>query len=104
MLFTQLSCLCYCKDTKLKAIHNGADLRGADLYVVYATAKILNWKQFTTCIQNSVPVPRCLCYCKDTKLKAIHNYSAPPQTFQPVVYATAKILNWKQFTTKMIIW
>ena len=37
-----MGCLCYCKDTKLKAIHNGAEVFDAVNYVVYATAKILN--------------------------------------------------------------
>ena len=35
----------------------------------------------------------CLCYCKDTKLKAIHNHVCIFQLRRVVVYATAKILN-----------
>ena len=69
--------------------------------VVTATAKILNWKQFTTQDQNILTEPSCYCYCKDTKLKAIHN-SVPRKTVSSrVVTATAKILNWKQFTTEL---
>ena len=41
----------------------------------------------------------CLCKCKDTKLKAIHNDVNQVWNEQQVVYANAKILNWKQFTT-----
>ena len=35
----------------------------------------------------------CLCYCKDTKLKAIHNMPKVQSLMEIVVYATAKILN-----------
>ena len=68
--------------------------------VVFATAKILIWKQFTT---EKVVCPNhtsCVCNCKDTNLKAIHN-NYPLKVFElTVVFATAKILIWKQFTTK----
>ena len=37
-----LSCLCKCKDTKLKAIHNNTNLKKQMTMVVYANAKILN--------------------------------------------------------------
>ena len=67
--------------------------------VVYANAKILNWKQFTTKGQFKYYVTRCLCKCKDTKLKAIHNKWNEITNAITVVYANAKILNWKQFTT-----
>ena len=92
-------CLCYCKDTKLKAIHNQSELSGWTVSVVYATAKILNWKQFTTHTVFFAKIFCCLCYCKDTKLKAIHNWILICNSIKIVVYATAKILNWKQFTT-----
>ena len=144
-------CVCNCKDTNLKAIHNGGIRREWRLYVVFATAKILIWKQFTTAarslnlyrgcvcnckdtnlkaIHNSIPIPcrafqgcvcnckdtnlkaihnsklcsnshrwGCVCNCKDTNLKAIHNTSSSISLFASVVFATAKILIWKQFTT-----
>ena len=94
-----LGCLCYCKDTKLKAIHNKKMIVNKKQFVVYATAKILNWKQFTTLKIKRVDKYCCLCYCKDTKLKAIHNSKSLQMLRSYVVYATAKILNWKQFTT-----
>ena len=83
----------------MKAIHNN----GGDCFlcriVVYANAKILNWKQFTTITNWPSEFFGCLCKCKDTKLKAIHNERLLYNNNQYVVYANAKILNWKQFTT-----
>ena len=43
----------------------------------------------------------CFCKCKDTKLKAIHNRNIEEIERQEVVFANAKILNWKQFTTNL---
>ena len=43
-----MSCFCKCKDTKLKAIHNLQSTSIHRAIVVFANAKILNWKQFTT--------------------------------------------------------
>ena len=34
----------------------------------------------------------CVCNCKDTNLKAIHNYDYVQSTDEVVVFATAKIL------------
>ena len=118
-------CLCQCKDTNLKAIHNWKNLSVDFLVVVYANAKIQIWKQFTTqnvrvrleaavvyanakiqiwkqfTTQISVsPIPTCcLCQCKDTNLKAIHNMKPYLKNTSRVVYANAKIQIWKQFTT-----
>ena len=36
-----LGCVCNCKDTNLKAIHNAVSLTRIDKSVVFATAKIL---------------------------------------------------------------
>ena len=69
--------------------------------VVYANAKILNWKQFTTMTKEFDAFISCLCKCKDTKLKAIHNRKLGYLIGRNVVYANAKILNWKQFTTEI---
>ena len=41
----------------------------------------------------------CVCNCKDTNLKAIHNLGYTKTYLDRVVFATAKILIWKQFTT-----
>ena len=43
----------------------------------------------------------CFCKCKDTKLKAIHNCFLNVIFLSQVVFANAKILNWKQFTTEI---
>ena len=107
-------CLCQCKDTNLKAIHNSGMSLANSLQVVYANAKIQIWKQFTTICKyitkadslfmpmqrykfesNSQPniaqggsVQCCLCQCKDTNLKAIHNniwlYSSLCWLFMPM--------------------
>ena len=92
-------CFCKCKDTKLKAIHNNTLQIISKKLVVFANAKILNWKQFTTSQSNGATLGGCFCKCKDTKLKAIHNKSAEKVAQIAVVFANAKILNWKQFTT-----
>ena len=67
------SCFCKCKDTKLKAIHNSLSYNDPSTAVVFANAKILNWKQFTTTAIMPDNKSSCFCKCKDTKLKAIHN-------------------------------
>ena len=67
--------------------------------VVFATAKILIWKQFTTTSLIAPVVVSCVCNCKDTNLKAIHNIFLAILWAETVVFATAKILIWKQFTT-----
>ena len=41
----------------------------------------------------------CVLHCKDTKLKAIHNQGICGAWPEEVVFYTAKIQNWKQFTT-----
>ena len=94
-----LCCVCNCKDTNLKAIHNYYSENIPLGSVVFATAKILIWKQFTTINREFADIPGCVCNCKDTNLKAIHNsqFSVLPSSL--VVFATAKILIWKQFTT-----
>ena len=93
--------------------------------VVTDIAKILFWKQFTTkaysvCGANglslilqryyfesnsqlldakSFGLRSCHWYCKDTILKAIHNYCHKVSYLEEVVTDIAKILFWKQFTT-----
>ena len=69
--------------------------------VVFATAKILIWKQFTTSNQDDDVSKSCVCNCKDTNLKAIHNKGVKSVKTSGVVFATAKILIWKQFTTNI---
>ena len=96
-----LCCFCKCKDTKLKAIHNVLCLCVCVDCVVFANAKILNWKQFTTNAESIDMMDCCFCKCKDTKLKAIHNKNIEVINASPVVFANAKILNWKQFTTRL---
>ena len=124
-LLRKHGCVCNCKDTNLKAIHNSFLYYYYLFIVVFATAKILIWKQFTTltlgvqqlksCVCNCkdtnlkaihnrdwrrVSTARsCVCNCKDTNLKAIHNWGAMWLLWGLVVFATAKILIWKQFTT-----
>ena len=67
------SCVSHCKDTKLKAIHNSKSCKDIVNAVVFHTAKIQNWKQFTTLNRHRKKNYRCVSHCKDTKLKAIHN-------------------------------
>ena len=42
----------------------------------------------------------CFCHCKDTNSKAIHNRMDNVMLPPTIVFATAKILIRKQFTTK----
>ena len=44
----------------------------------------------------------CFCHCKDTNSKAIHNYDAVIHLEERIVFATAKILIRKQFTTTLL--
>ena len=93
-------CVSHCKDTKLKAIHNCCSLWPLFYLVVFHTAKIQNWKQFTTVFSEPPQLSSCVSHCKDTKLKAIHNFVPHVFNIFFVVFHTAKIQNWKQFTTK----
>ena len=96
----QIRCVYLCKDTNLKAIHNIIKLSSPPETVVFTYAKIQIWKQFTTCsvtvgcgLKLCLPMQRykfesnsqlvtlyyrefvsCVYLCKDTNLKAIHNY------------------------------
>ena len=67
---------------------------------MFHTAKIQNWKQFTTDTVFGYNRACCVSHCKDTKLKAIHNYKVYLHLNCNVVFHTAKIQNWKQFTTQ----
>ena len=125
--YTGRCCVSHCKDTKLKAIHNMWQCHLMTRFVVFHTAKIQNWKQFTTLCDtfisfdllcftlqrykiesNSQQISvswntfiSCVSHCKDTKLKAIHNPSTTTSSSSTVVFYTAKIQNWKQFTTPL---
>ena len=94
-----MCCVSHCKDTKLKAIHNKHWGSVITFTVVFHTAKIQNWKQFTTGFFDHVSSICCVSHCKDTKLKAIHNSVLSGMAEKRVVFHTAKIQNWKQFTT-----
>ena len=63
------------------------------------TAKILIWKQFTTSFEDFNGSGKLFVHCKDTNLKAIHNWKADKQRYVKRCSCTAKILIWKQFTT-----
>ena len=97
------SCVLHCKDTKLKAIHNKTLGWYCLSTVVFYTAKIQNWKQFTTTFVKHLGNISCVLHCKDTKLKAIHNATGGWATLTTVVFYTAKIQNWKQFTTTLFV-
>ena len=45
----------------MKAIHNSKEFLEVDPAVVYANAKILKWKQFTTITENNRTRLSCLC-------------------------------------------
>ena len=98
-MITNIYCLLSCKDTNLKAIHNNVSLNVCKLSIVFYLAKILIWKQFTTGLEEVHTYSYCLLSCKDTNLKAIHNYRKWGQRENPIVFYLAKILIWKQFTT-----
>ena len=66
-------CFCHCKDTNSKAIHNHQDAKKFEAEIVFATAKILIRKQFTTHDYKALRKYNCFCHCKDTNTKAIHN-------------------------------
>ena len=76
---------------------------------VYDFAKILIWKQITTCESIHNTLCRCIWLCKDTNLKANHNIRTRWMWNRVGVYDFAKILIWKQITTfvryySLILW
>ena len=118
-------CVVPCKDTNLKAIHNGYLLKRKGDNDVLCHAKIQIWKQFTTPLRNVYAAwpmccamqrykfesnsqhggrgnpahRRCVVPCKDTNLKAIHNRLIAHISCVRDVLCHAKIQIWKQFTT-----
>ena len=127
--YYSLCCFLSCKDTHLKAIHNGSWRTRARLVVVFYLAKIHIWKQFTTRKNRVIAAvwlfsilqrytfesnsqlnfkrydygKGCFLSCKDTHLKAIHNAKSKAVPAALVVFYLAKIHIWKQFTTWYII-
>ena len=92
-------CVCGCKDTRIKAIHNNAATSLYPYLVVSAVAKIQELKQFTTNSRSIYAGWSCVCGCKDTRIKAIHNRFSKNTSIRVVVSAVAKIQELKQFTT-----
>jgi hypothetical protein len=68
-------------------------------YTVFASAKILIRKQFTTISAPPSVCLHCFCLCKDINSKAIHNRLYKRVNSVWTVFASAKILIRKQFTT-----
>ena len=99
MVGMQRRCIWLCKDTNLKANHNTSFLSPWHSRGVYDSAKILIWKQITTCRQTTLHVWWCIWLCKDTNLKANHNNPIITNNHGQGVYDSAKILIWKQITT-----
>ena len=124
-----ISCVYLCKDTNLKAIHNYCQRTERPRGVVFTYAKIQIWKQFTT-LMLGIPADvvlclpmqrykfesnsqqtwsstnwkkRCVYLCKDTNLKAIHNFVHIANIAEVVVFTYAKIQIWKQFTTEAML-
>ena len=99
IIVTLCHCFCQCKDTNSKAIHNDRASHAFFLTIVFANAKILIRKQFTTRSAWMVRQRYCFCQCKDTNSKAIHNCRILWKDYNNIVFANAKILIRKQFTT-----
>ena len=100
LLFPFVWCIWLCKDTNLKANHNMGMGRNPSKRGVYDSAKILIWKQITTILMNTLINIRCIWLCKDTNLKANHNTVKFFTIIILGVYDSAKILIWKQITTR----
>ena len=95
-----VGCLLSCKDTNLKANHNSTQASTFLWRVVFYPAKILIWKQITTWYHLTRLIMCCLLSCKDTNLKANHNHTLLMSTWTLVVFYPAKILIWKQITSR----
>ena len=71
---TNFSCLRHCKDTKIKANHNHFFL----YLLYYMLSKTLqryeNKSKSQLLSRSYAEAGRCLRHCKDTKIKANHNY------------------------------
>ena len=73
-----LSCVSPCKDTKLKAIHNHLTNQILQNLLCFTMQryKIESNSQLT--MPTFIAPECCVSPCKDTKLKAIHNYKTVP--------------------------
>ena len=124
-IISRFSCVISQRYSKLKAIHNFADLLYKYAIVVLYLKDTQNWKQFTT-TRLSVIALRRLCYISKilkiesnsqpsdfwnniklccvisqrySKLKAIHNVMLENELNKKVVLYLKDTQNWKQFTT-----
>ena len=93
-------CSLWSKVTKLKANHNTCDALIFSLIAVPYGAKLLNWKQITTNARVFGNACGCSLWSKVTKLKANHNSSETNSLRSQAVPYGAKLLNWKQITTR----
>ena len=101
LVYWKFWCIWLCKDTNLKANHNGMPFFKKMPEGVYDSAKILIWKQITTFSIESHTGLWCIWLCKDTNLKANHNCRKLIHVQRYGVYDSAKILIWKQITTML---
>ena len=101
-------CFCHCKDSHSKAIHNHCAQVYSRQTIVFATAKIVIRKQFTTYGAPLYIGSDCFCHCKCSHSKAIHNEAQKNDYQCKIVFDTAKIVIRKQFAKhnliKSVIW
>ena len=94
-----ISCLCYRKGNEFWANHNHRLLLPKSLLVVFVTAKVMNFEQITTHACTGWLWFGCLCYRKGNEFWANHNINKYIRIALPVVFVTAKVMNFEQITT-----
>ncbi len=95
----RIGCKFLCKVTKMKANHNYLSALLLLLPAVSSYAKLLKWKQITTCCTSKRILQCCKFLCKVTKMKANHNAASKWEIYINAVSSYAKLLKWKQITT-----
>ena len=97
--FASNGCLCHRKGNEFWANHNIVCCIMLYVFVVFVTAKVMNFEQITTCRPWFRWRCRCLCHRKGNEFWANHNISWKTHRKQYVVFVTAKVMNYEQITT-----
>ena len=121
-------CLCYRKGNEFWANHNFSFITSRLCFVVFVTAKVMNFEQITTYgatwnktaqvvfvtakVMNFEQITThsarlctlcgCLCYRKGNEFWANHNKLVNSFLCQCVVFVTAKVMNFEQITTNRL--
>ena len=95
----ELYCLCHRKGNEFWANHNYWSIWSYWVLIVFVTAKVMNFEQITTATNWINSSANCLCHRKGNEFWANHNRLLLVVCLWPIVFVTAKVMNFEQITT-----